>query len=125
MVPDGAIVGIEVWAFVVGALMPPLVAVVQQPRWPNWVRFAVSLGSSLIAAVITTGLTHGWHIDPHLVANAFVILTEAQIFYNRFWKPSGIAPAIEAKTSGGEPDTAHPTSISGEPRHVHRGPHDV
>lgn len=89
----------EMWAFLIGALLPPFVAIVQQPRWPDWFRAAVTVVICVIAGGITVYLTGDFDLDKELVGIILRILVAAQATYVAFWKRTKLVPAIEAKTS--------------------------
>lgn len=85
-------------AAVLGALMPPLVALVNQPAWPSWAKALVALVSCIGVGTGTAwaagGLSGiGW---PAAVAVAFLATQKA---YRAYWHDSGIAPWIEQITS--------------------------
>jgi hypothetical protein len=88
------------WSIIVGALTPPLLAVVQQPKWPGWLRSTVMLASAAVVGVGTAWLqgtlTFVRFTDSALVAGVAIIAA-----YHGIWKPSGVAPTIETKTSVG------------------------
>ena len=86
--------------FVVGMLLPLLISVVNQARWPKPVKGIVALLMCLLAAAVVemvrggltfTGIDYG--------ATVIVIFTTAFGFYQLLWKPSAIGPGIEAATS--------------------------
>lgn len=81
------------------ALMPPLIAVVNQPRFPAAVKGLVALLACLVAALVIQWVRGP--IDLHTWRNTAVVVTlSALTLYRVWWQPSGIAPAIEAVTSG-------------------------
>lgn len=90
---------LQMWAIIVGALTPPLVAFVQQPRWPGWFRSTVMIGSAAVDGVVVAwlqgDLTAHRFIDAALIAGVAIIAA-----YHGIWKPSGIAPKIEKASSG-------------------------
>lgn len=81
------------------ALMPPIIAVVNQPRFPSAVKGLVALLACLLAALVTE-----WVRGPIDLAGwrntAVVVTGAALVLYRVWWQPSGIAPAIELVTSG-------------------------
>jgi hypothetical protein len=90
----------QLWALVVGALLPPLVAVVQQRHWPTWLRTLVGVVASLVAGTGTVLVQHGWSWHDW-VGTSLLILVASVSTYRGVWKKSGIAPKIEAMTSAG------------------------
>jgi len=93
---------LEMWSLLVGAVLPPFVAIIQQPQWPNWFRTAVAVASSIVVGFVTTWLTNDdvlW--EQPMVTSILMVLVAALTTYRNVWRSSGIAPAIEAKTSPG------------------------
>lgn len=86
------------WSALVGALLPPLIAVVNQARWPSWGRAMAAVLSSLVAAGITC-LFNGELSTADVTHSALVVMTATLAAYHAFWKPSNIAAALEIKTS--------------------------
>jgi hypothetical protein len=92
---------LEMWSLLVGALLPTIVAVVQQPRWPSWVRAVVGVISSIIAGFVTTWLVLEDALWERGMVHAILLVGVASwASYRNFWMPTRIAPTIEAKTSG-------------------------
>ncbi|MFB6505603.1 hypothetical protein ACFC07_22070 [Streptomyces sp. NPDC056099] len=93
----------------VGALLPLVTAVVQQPRWSAHVKKAVAVASALIAGVVTVvsvgGLDQFTHGVPTL-ATFVGLLAASQSAYDLIWKPTGVAPVIESATSRKTPTAA-------------------
>ena len=82
----------------VGFLLPLLLAVIQQTHWSRGVQSIVAAVACVIAAVITAAVNGD--LDPHsLVTSLTVIYTLSQVTYRNFWKPTGVAPKIEANTT--------------------------
>jgi hypothetical protein len=92
---------LELWGLVVGFLLPPVLAVVQQSKWSDKLRSSVGFIACIVAAGVATYLEHGLHLDEHFVRVALLTLVAAQTTYRNFWKPVGIAPAIEKRTNVG------------------------
>jgi hypothetical protein len=91
---------VEMWSFLVGALLPPLIAIVQQPGWSTKMRAAITVVTCIGAAAITTWLTTGFSFDADLVGSILRTIVAAQATYLAFWKKTGLTGAIEDKTSG-------------------------
>lgn len=90
---------LEMWSLLIGALLPPLVAVVQQPRWPSWVRAAVGVVASVVAGGVTTYLVLDdamW--EQGMLHAILLVAVAAWTSYRNFWTPTKIAPWVEEKT---------------------------
>lgn len=89
---------LQLWSSVVGVVMPVLISLVNQPQWRPWVKSAVAIASSVIAAGVTCELS-GQLSTSDLAGAAITVATAAIATYHLFWKPTGAAPKIEAATS--------------------------
>jgi hypothetical protein len=91
----------------VGAALPLLTAVVQRPAWSARYKKAVAVAAALVAGVFAVAADGGWDQFQHgktTLATFLGILAAAQTSYDLFWKPSKIAPVIEALTSKKGPE---------------------
>ncbi|MDP9145673.1 MAG: hypothetical protein M3N43_13455 [Actinomycetota bacterium] len=86
------------WSAAVGALLPPVVAIVNQPRWPSWLKGTVAVTASVAAGAVTATLS-GQLTGKSWLSSALIVVTLAIGSYEKFWKPSTIAPRIENATS--------------------------
>jgi Co/Zn/Cd efflux system component len=87
------------WAGIVGFFLPQVIAVVQQPGWSNALRSIITFMASIVAAIGTVLIQNNgwsWH---DWVSSTLLILVTAIATYHGLWKPTKIAPKIEAKTS--------------------------
>jgi hypothetical protein len=86
------------WSLVVGFFMPPVQAVIQQTGWSDKLRAAVNF---LVCVVAGAGVAffQGDFTGKRFVESSLVVLVTAIAVYKGTWKPTGIAPAIEEKTS--------------------------
>lgn len=80
-----------------GVLMPPLVAVVQQPRWSPVVRALVVIASSVGVGAVTAAV-EGTLTGQRWTTAALIIGVAAVAAYRTFWHRA--AAVIEHKTSG-------------------------
>jgi len=98
MSDPGAMTNAAMWAGIVGFFLPIAASVIIQQKWAQPVKAVAGFLCCVTAAVGTayfTGL-----LDPTDVARCFlVVFTLAIAAYYGFWKPTGIAPKIEAATS--------------------------
>ncbi|MFI1535588.1 hypothetical protein [Streptomyces anandii] len=88
----------QLWAAALGYLLPPLMAVVIQPRWSGP---AKGLFMVLVAAgdgVGTAYFTHEFDGRP-IVTDVLIAAVAIGVAYHTLWRPSGIAPRIERATS--------------------------
>lgn len=86
------------WSGLVGFGMPPLVAIINQATWASWVRAIVTL-LLCVAAGAGTAYFDGNLTGQRWTTAALIVATAAIASYRMFWRPSGIAPGIEAATT--------------------------
>lgn len=86
----------------VGAVLPLLTAVVQRPAWSAKWKKVVAVAVAVVGGVGTVAahgglaqLQHG-HVT---VATLLGVLAASQTTYDLVWKPSNLAPMIEALTT--------------------------
>lgn len=94
---------LAMWSLIVGTVLPPIVAVVQQPRWLPWQRTLVMVVVSLVAGAGTAWFTGGLDAADWVTATLIVIVTAIST-YKGIWTPTRVAPRIEAATSRGSTD---------------------
>lgn len=86
-------------ALVIGFVTPLVISVVQQPRLVKWQRTAVAVAASVVLGGLTA-YAAGMFDDAKSVVTVIVVLyTASETFYQKLWKQTGLAGAIEAKTS--------------------------
>lgn len=91
---------LELWTLIVGFLLPTVLALLQQPGWSDRLRALVAFGASAVAGAGTVYFT-----DPDAFTTQPVIRTILVVFvvaiatYRNWWKPTGIAPEIEVRSS--------------------------
>lgn len=92
----------ELWAAALGYVLPPAIAIVNQPRWSNAIK-----GLFMLLVAVADGLGTAYSNDAfHGKTIVSCMLTAAiaiGVAYHTVWKPSGIAPGIEQATSTGSP----------------------
>ena len=89
---------LTLWSTFIGAVLPPLIALVNQARWSPAMKFIVAVLTSIITSAVTVWLKN--EFNPHnWFRSALVIALAALTTYHVAWKPSGIAPSIEVATS--------------------------
>lgn len=87
------------WTFLVGVLLPNGIALVNQTRWSATAKGIVALIISGLAGAGTAYFNDAF-TGRGIVSSILVVGVMAWTTYQTFWKPSGIAPAIERATSG-------------------------
>lgn len=98
----------QLWAAVLGYLLPPAIAIVAQPRWTGAVK-----GLLMVAVAVLDGLGTAYFNDQFsgksIVTCTLIAALAIGVAYHTLWRPSGIAPGIEAATSTGRP--SGPTAV--------------
>lgn len=89
---------LAMWSLIVGFLLPPAIAVVQQPRWSEPVRAIVMFVVCLIAAA-GTAYFQGDLTGRRWIQAALLIVVATIATFKGLWKPTRVAPEIEAATS--------------------------
>ena len=89
---------LDIWSILAGFGMPLLIAFISSARWPGWARALVAVAVCIAGGTMTALLT-GYYGGVPMLRAVLVTLIAALGFYRVWWKPSGIAPAIEAKTT--------------------------
>jgi hypothetical protein len=89
-----------VWGAVAGAILPPLLAIVIQPRWRAELKGLVALAVCCAVALAICWLAGDLSREQDVATAILTVFGVAQALYATYWRPSGIAPAIERATSG-------------------------
>jgi len=92
---------LAMWSLVVGFFTPPVLAVIQQPKWSATVRAIVGFLFALVVGGVTAWLTGSLNVNDWVSA-ALIVLVSAITTYKGFWKETGVAQKIEAATSAKE-----------------------
>ncbi len=88
------------WSAIVGMLLPIVIAMISQSGWGTRARSVLTAAISLVAAVGTVYYTNPGGIETGpLVITVATILTLAGSTYRTFWKPTGIAGAVNKATN--------------------------
>jgi hypothetical protein len=85
------------WLIAVSFVLPNVIAIIQQSRWSARTQSLVAFGVYLVVAAVWA-LLNGIFSVTSLVVAALAVFVIAGNAYKLLWKPTGIAPAIEAKT---------------------------
>jgi len=86
----------EMWAMVVGFLLPPVIAVLQKSSASEYLKTTLAFAVCMLAAMGNIYVT-GEYEGKKMVTVALITLVSAISTYKGFWKPTGIAPYIEKK----------------------------
>ena len=89
---------LEMWALIVGFVLPPVLSVVQQSSWSPRLRAVMAF---IACALAGAGVAYfqGDLTGRRFVEAGLVVLVTALATYRNFWKPTGISPAVEVKTN--------------------------
>lgn len=91
------------YAALVGFFLPPVLAIVIQTGWSDRVKAVVAFVACLVAGAGTAYFEAD--LDGRTwVSASLIVLTTGLATYRNFWKPTGVAPAIEAATNVGDAD---------------------
>lgn len=90
---------IENWQVVSAFLLPLLMAVIIQTGWSRGLQATATMVVALVWTLIYQLLGDHSIIIPEVVIRGLQVFALAIPFYYGIWKPSGVAPKIEAATS--------------------------
>jgi hypothetical protein len=93
----------------VGSVLPLLTAVVQRPAWSAKHKKVVAVVAAVLAGVATVAANGGLPQFQHGIPTAATllgVLGASQTSYDLLWKPSKLAPMIEAITTNKPPKQA-------------------
>jgi hypothetical protein len=93
------------WSAIVAFFVPPAVALVNQQHWSSKLKAVMFFGLSLLAAA-GTAYFQGDFTGKRFLDSALIVVAAAAAYYHGLWKPTNIAPTIEAATSAGSPPAA-------------------
>jgi hypothetical protein len=96
-------------AIIVGFFLPLLLAIPMQDHWPDTIRTLFSVGAYAGAGAIVAS-TAGTLTGKSFWQATLEVLTLGVVGYQGVWKPSGVAPAIEAATSTKPPSSQAPAT---------------
>lgn len=86
------------WSTVIGFLLPNLVSIVQQPRFTPPIRASITAVACILGGFGTAYFNNQFNFQD-IVGSVLLTGVSAITFYKGFWKPTGVAPAIENATS--------------------------
>lgn len=100
---NGAVLGI-----LIGALVPPITSVIQNPRWSKRHRTIVAGITALVVGTVTA-VVSGAVTDPsNLSVVIIAVWISAEATYEKLWQPSGVAKVIELATTRRTEGVKHP-----------------
>lgn len=99
---------VALWLLAVGFFSPLVIAVIQQSRWSVRRQSIVAFAFYVVVAAVTAWL-QGIFNTFGIIAAFLAIFVTAATAYRNLWKPTGIAPAIEAATPIADKTTASDT----------------
>lgn len=88
------------WSAIVAFFIPIVMSLLNQSKWSAQLKAVLFFGVSLIAAA-GTAYFQGDLTGKRWLDSALVIVPAAAAFYHGFWKPNGVAPALETSTDLG------------------------
>lgn len=89
---------LAMWSVIVGFAMPALIALINQTRWTKPLKGLVAFILCVLAAFVTVWL-RGELTGATWTTSTLIVFGAAITTYHTWWRPSGIAPSIEAATS--------------------------
>ena len=91
---------LEMWALIVGFLLPPALTIIIQTGWSEQVQAIVAFLACALAGA-GTAYFQGDLTGERFVEAGLVVLVTTIATYKGFWKPTKVSPTIEAATSAG------------------------
>lgn len=88
----------EMYLLLVGFFLPPVLSIIQQSNWSARLRSIVAFAACLLAGA-GVAYFQGDLTGKRFVSGALIVMVTALATYRNFWKPTGVAPAIETKTN--------------------------
>src|SRR4051812_3201163 len=89
---------VALWALALSILTPLATSLIQQPRFSRNVRIGIAAAVSVVVGAGTAYFS-GDLTGKSLVVAIGIVLVGAEATYQKVWRPSGLAPAIENATS--------------------------
>lgn len=85
----------------IGIILPLMLSVIIQPSWRSEVKGLVAFMVCAIAGAVVAWLQGDLGSGVDVATAITTVLVVSQTLYATYWRPSGIAPAIERETSAG------------------------
>jgi hypothetical protein len=85
------------WSYLIGTFLPLAIAAVNRQYWSSQAKGVMAFALSAVAAAGTSVFAGEFNAED-IVTSLLIVLVSATVTYTVFWKPSGIASAVEEKT---------------------------
>lgn len=89
---------LTMWAGIVGFLSPPVIAIINQPKFDARLKVVIMVGFSLLAGFLTAYFSNMLDGED-IVKSILVTMTATIVAYQGIFKPTNIADKITWKTS--------------------------
>jgi hypothetical protein len=93
---------LELWAIVVGTISPLVIAVIQQRNWASHVKAVVTVVAAIVIGLGNVYFNGMFNLTD-MAKSILLVFVATIVTYQGFWKPVGVAPAIESATSTNKP----------------------
>lgn len=90
---------IENWQVLAGIGLPLVLSVIMQSNWSRPTQSAVSVGASLLVSLVAVLLQDESIIIPDIIIRGLEVFAFTIVSYYGVYKPTKIAPTLEAKTN--------------------------
>lgn len=81
---------VQMWAVLIGLILPYLVSVINQVGWPKWANFSVTIVACILGGLGTVyfaGSLNLAHPDVGVILEAIIlVLTASQLVYKTYFK---------------------------------------
>lgn len=88
---------VALWLIAVGFFSPLAISTIQQTRFSPRLQSIIAFAFYLLVAAVTVYL-NGIFSTSSLIVALLVVFVTGSTAYKTVWKPTGVAPAIEAAT---------------------------
>ncbi|MDT5036922.1 MAG: hypothetical protein QOE03_2107 [Micromonosporaceae bacterium] len=99
----------------IGTGLPVVAAVVKQDRFSQRHNTIIAAALTVVTALIATAARHEINAG-NLFASFTVMYTTAVAFHHGLWKPTGLAPAVQRRTSRRRPALSQQSRVTAAER---------
>lgn len=93
-------VDVALLTFVLGSLVPLVVAILTKANASSGIKAVANVVLSIVAAVCTDLIAQGGKASViQVLTVAIAAYVASGVTYTHFWKPTGIAPALQTSTA--------------------------